>query len=106
MTEETTRTEAKKKKAATTSDKHTPVHVIREGGIAASIWQKTTAHGMRYLEFTLSRSWQSKSGTSGYSSAFFARNQDALTNVVKQAAVWIEAAEKTEAATQTDGAAA
>jgi hypothetical protein len=49
MTEEHTKPAAKKRKAATTPTKQTPVHVIREGGIAASIWEKTTGHGMTYL---------------------------------------------------------
>ena len=80
--------------------------MIREGAIAASIWEKTTTHGMTYLEYTLSRSWKSKAGSTGYSQAFFPRNEAALLSIVKQASQWIEAAEKKEAASQADPLAA
>lgn len=93
MTEDSTKTEPKKKNASPTGVKKTPVHVIRDGGIAASIWERTTEHGMTYLEYTLSRSWKNKKGASGYSQAFFPRNEAALINVVKQAAAYIAEAE-------------
>lgn len=94
MTDETTKTDTKKKKQTTAGDKQSPIHVIRDGGIAASIWEKTTAHGMTFLEFTLSRSWKSKNGNTGYSQAYFVRNEAALLNVVTQAAAYIADAEQ------------
>ncbi len=87
-----TKTEAKKKKTPPAAKQH-PVHVIREGAVAASIWQRNTAHGMSYLEFTLARSWKSKAGSTGYSQAYFSRNEAELLSVVKQAAAYIAQAE-------------
>lgn len=88
MSTESPKLEASTRKVAT-AGKQSPLHVIRDGGVAASIWQKTTGHGLTYLEFTLSRSWKTKSGKSGYSQAFFGRNEAALINVAKQASAYI-----------------
>ena len=66
------------------------VHTIREGAIAASIWRRQPASGTAYLEFSLSRSWLSKSGKSGYSKSFYARNRDEVVRVAEKASAWIE----------------
>ncbi len=35
-----------------------PVHVVRKGAIAASIWQRQSPSGYAYFDFSLSRSWK------------------------------------------------
>lgn len=78
--------ETKKKKQPT----ETPVHVIRQGGVAASIWQRCSPAGFEYFDYSLTRSWKSKSsGSTGYSKNFFARNQQELVSVIQQASQWI-----------------
>jgi hypothetical protein len=78
--------EMKKKKQAT----EIPVHVIRQGGVAASIWQRCSPAGFEYFDYSLTRSWKSKSsGSIGYSKNFFVRNQQELISVIQQASQWI-----------------
>ena len=67
-----------------------PVQVIREGAIAASIWQRQGPSGYAYYDFTLSRSWKSvSSGRTGYSKNFFSRNSEELISVTRKATEWI-----------------
>lgn len=83
--------EAKKKKAAPAE---TPVHMIRDGAVAASIWRRQSPAGYVYFDFSLTRSWKSlSSGNTGYSKNFFARNQQELVTVIQQATEWIAAHE-------------
>lgn len=51
-----------------------PSQVIREGGVAASIWARQSATGFPYYEFQFSRPWKLHSGRAGYSQNFFAKN--------------------------------
>jgi hypothetical protein len=68
------------------------VHVIRRGSIAASIWQRQTATGHCYYDFSLSRAWKSvSSNRTGYSTNFSEKNEKALVEVVQAASVWIAA---------------
>lgn len=84
--------EAKKKKSSLAV---TPVHTIREGAVAASIWRRQSPSGFAYLDFSLTRSWESmSSGNTGYSKNFFARNQQELVEVIQQACAWIATNEK------------
>lgn len=64
-----------------------PVKVVRQGAIAASIWLRKGTNGV-YYEFTLSRSFKA-GDESGYSQSFRERNDDALVQVVRDAAAWI-----------------
>lgn len=74
---------------STTDATKAPVKVIREGAIAASIWQRQGVNGTFY-EYTLSRSWKSKDGEkSGYSHNFTARNAEQLAKVIEQATQYI-----------------
>ena len=67
-----------------------PLKTFRVGAIAASVWQRQTPTGFEYLDFSLSRSWKLKSGEKeGYSTSFFHNNQDALVDVIEQAAAFI-----------------
>ena len=67
-----------------------PVHVIREGAVAASIWKRQSPSGFAYYDYSLSRSWKSmSSGKTGYSKNFFDRNETELLNVIKKATSWI-----------------
>ena len=81
--------EPRTKKAA--GEKGTkPVHVVRIGAIAASIWLRQGQNGYAYYDFTLSRSWKSmNTGKEGYSTTFFERNAEDLTRVISEAAAWI-----------------
>jgi hypothetical protein len=45
--------DAKKKKTALAE---TPVHTIREGSVAASIWRRQSPSGYAYYDFSLTRS--------------------------------------------------
>lgn len=73
-----------------------PVHVVRQGAVAASIWLRQSPSGYAYYDFSLSRSWKSvSSGKTGYSHNFFARNGDELRRVVEGAAEWIEQHQET-----------
>jgi hypothetical protein len=79
--------EAKKKKPAAAE---TPVHTVREGAVAASIWRRQSPSGYAYYDFSLARSWQSlSSGSTGYSRNFFSRNQEELMTVIDKASQWI-----------------
>jgi hypothetical protein len=67
-----------------------PVKVFRRGAIAASIWRRQAASGYEYFDFSLSRSWKSQcNGDDGYSSNFFANNEQALIEIVLAASTWI-----------------
>ncbi len=88
MTTETKKHEAKKSK--TDGNPSQPVKVFRCGAIAASVWPRQTATGFRYLEFSLSRSWKTKSGDKeGYSQNFFENNEEALMEVIQDASEFI-----------------
>lgn len=74
----------------------TPVHMIREGDVAASIWRRMSPAGYEYFDFSLCRSWKSLSTAStGSSKNFFAKNQDEIIKVVAQASRWIAEREAT-----------
>lgn len=88
MTESTNR----KRNKEPTGEVADPVHVIREGAIAASLWKRQSPSGFAYYDFTLSRSWKSMgTGKSGYSRSFFASNQSELIAVIQKTAAWLEA---------------
>ena len=82
MSDETT---SKKKR-----ETQKPLKTFRVGAIAASVWQRQTPTGFEYLDFSLSRSWKLKSGEKeGYSTSFFHNNEEALVDVIEQAAAFI-----------------
>lgn len=69
-----------------------PVHVVRKGAIAASIWQRQSPSGYAYYDFSLSRSWKSLStDKTGYSKNFFETNDADLIEVIQKASTWITA---------------
>lgn len=83
--------ETKKKKKST----ETPVHTVREGSVAASIWLRQSPAGFAYYDFSLTRSWKSlSSGNPGSSKNFFAQNQKELAIVINKACAWISAQER------------
>jgi len=91
--------ENKRKK---TMSAEVPVHTIREGSVAASIWRRQSPSGFAYYDFSLTRSWQSlSSGNTGYSKNFFARNQPELVKVIAQASQWIDEHERRHLATES-----
>jgi hypothetical protein len=93
------KTEAKKKKPSLTE---TPVHTIREGSVAASIWQRQSPSGYAYYDYSLTRSWKSmSSGNTGYSKNFFSRNQQELFAVIEKATQWIASHESPAAANES-----
>ncbi|MAT71335.1 MAG: hypothetical protein CMJ58_17630 [Planctomycetaceae bacterium] len=76
-----------------------PVHMVRRGAVAASIWKRRTNSGSTYYEYTLSRSWKRKSGDrQGYSPSFFSRNVGELSEVIDEATRWIVIREQAEQA--------
>ncbi len=92
-------TEPKTKKKETDGETTDPVHVVRKGAIAASIWQRQSPSGFAYYDFSLSRSWKSMSTEKmGYSKNFFETNQADLIEVIQQASAWITARRPVEKA--------
>ncbi len=69
--------------------KDKPMMTFREGAVGLSVWERTGKAGT-YFDFTVSRCYQAADGTFGYSSSFHESNAEALTQVVSQAAAWIE----------------
>ncbi len=68
-----------------------PVHVVRKGAVAASIWMRMSQTGFVYYDYSLSRSWKSESsGREGYSNNFFPQNENALAEVIEEASAWIQ----------------
>ena len=93
------KTESKKKAAAAEPETAEPVHTIREGAVAASIWQRQSLSGYAYYDFSLSRSWKSMSSSkTGYSRNFFSRNREEVQSVVEKACDWISQRERLTAA--------
>jgi len=89
MSEEMSKRKEKKSADAPGAE---PVHVVRRGAIAASIWQRQSPSGFAYFDFTLSRSWKAQgTGKAGYSKSFFASNQEGLIAVISETAEWIAA---------------
>ncbi len=65
------------------TQKH-PIEIIREGSIAASIWERDGKHG-RYFDYTLSRSYKTDEGFA-YSMAFHERDAEKIGRVIIRAA--------------------
>lgn len=87
--------ETKKVRAEADGATSDPVHTVRQGAVAASVWMRQSPSGYAYLDFSLSRSWKSMSTEkAGYSRNFFARNKAELISVIEQASAWIEAEER------------
>ena len=83
-------TGAKTKRKETEIEGTDPVHVVRKGAIAASIWRRQSPSGFAYYDFSLSRSWKSMSSEkTGYSRNFFETNQADLWEVIERASAWI-----------------
>lgn len=83
-----------------------PVHMVRRGAVAASIWRRRTNSGSPYYEYTLSRSWKRKNGDQqGYSPSFFSRNVGELSEVIDEATRWIVIREQAEQAEDAPAAA-
>lgn len=92
--------ETRKKKPLPTE---TPVHTIRNGAVAASIWRRQSPSGYVYFDYSLARSFKSlSSGNTGYSRNFFARNQQELLAVIEQASRWIAEHESKQAAAEVE----
>lgn len=97
--------ETKKRMAAVEVESAEPVHTVREGALAASIWQRQSLSGYAYYDFSISRSWKSMSSSkTGYSKNFFARNADELKRVIDRAARWITEHETAHAIQQNSKA--
>lgn len=84
----TEKQEAKRKKATVAE---APIHTISAGSVTAAIWRRQSPAGYVYLDFALTRSFESlSSGNTGHSRNFFARNRSELTQVIEAATAWIE----------------
>lgn len=66
------------------------VKTFRNGAIAANVFARLAPGGFEYLDFGLSRAWKTTNGKDGYSQNFFAKNQDALHEVIDQACYFIQ----------------
>jgi hypothetical protein len=83
-------TESKRKQREPEGEAIDPVHVVRKGAIAASVWQRQSPSGYAYYDFSLSRSWKSMSSDKmGYSRNFFETNQADLIEVIQKVSAWI-----------------
>ena len=95
MSDSTSPKATRKSVASETSD---PVHVVRKGAVAASIWQRQSPSGYAYFDFSLSRSWKSLSSEkTGYSRNFFETNEGELVEVVQRAEAWVTGNTETRA---------
>lgn len=65
-------------------DEKRPTVTIRDGSIAASLWERNGKKG-RYLEFTLSRSYRAGEAFK-YSTTFHERDAETLKRVIDRAA--------------------
>ena len=93
----------KKKNAPVEAEAAEPLETIREGSVAASIWQRQSLSGYAYYDFSLSRNWKSMStDKTGSSKNFFSKNQDELKRVIEKACKWIEDRER-QAAVESNG---
>ncbi len=82
-----------------------PVIVIRNGAIAASIWQRQSPSGYAYYDFSVSRSWKSLStDRAGYSKNFFETNEVELIEVIQKASTWITQNRKPDVGTEVKAA--
>jgi hypothetical protein len=98
---------SKKSKTSSKGDAQDPVHVVREGALAASIWLRQSPSGYAYFDFSLSRSWKSMStDKTGYSKNFFENNKRDLISVIEQASAWIAAQREEPVSAQNKRAAA
>ena len=50
-------TVAKGKEKGVEVENMDPVHIIRKGAIAASVWQRQSPSGFAYYDYSISRSW-------------------------------------------------
>jgi len=77
----------KKKPAA---QKIMPEHTIRCGNTIATIHQRSSHTGYVYWDYSLSRTWRSRSTTNDlFGDSFFIDNQDDLVEVIGKACEWI-----------------
>ena len=84
--------EPKKKKLV---GAESPVHTVHAGAVSAAIWRRQSPAGYEYLDFSLTRSFESlSSGNTGHSRNFFTRNRRELMQVIELAADWIEQQEQ------------
>lgn len=84
------RNTAKQGKSSSRTDSPDPVHVVREGAVAASVWCRQAPSGYAYYDYSLSRSWKSMTTEkTGYSKNFFDKNEKDLVTVVREASRWI-----------------
>jgi hypothetical protein len=82
--------ESRNSKAGASDGTADPIHVIREGAVAAAIWKRQSPSGYSYYDYSLSRSFESlSSGKTGHSKNFFSRNQHDLVKVIETASKWI-----------------
>ena len=96
-------TGAKEKKKDAESEAMDPVHVVRNGAIAASIWKRQSPSGYAYYDFSISRSWKAVSSErTGYSRNFFETSQVDLIDVIQKASAWIVAKKESEKNLQPD----
>lgn len=88
-----------KRKKATAAE--APVHTIHAGSVTASIWKRQSPAGYVYLDFSLTRSFESlSSGNTGNSRNFFSRNRHELMQAIEQATIWIEQQESRKTAVE------
>src|SRR3954469_15228664 len=100
MTIEAKETKSRTKDQEGKPESTAPVHVVRRGAIAASIWRRQAPSGFPYYDFSLSRSWKSLSTSkTGYSKNFFADHEQELSEVIRETCAWIMARKQEDEST-------
>jgi hypothetical protein len=95
---------ATKKQPDAPRENAAPVHVVRRGAIAASIWRRQAPSGFPYYDFSLSRSWKSLStNKTGYSRNFFAEHAQELGEVIQETTAWIDVRKREDQAAAAPG---
>jgi hypothetical protein len=70
------------------NENNKPIQTFREGAIGVSIWKRDGQQG-EFFEFTLSRSYKKNENEAGYAQTFREYNEQAMLNVISQAAAFI-----------------
>lgn len=70
------------------NENNKPIQTFREGALGVSVWKRDGNQGAFY-EFTIARSYKKSADTAGYAQTFREYNEQALMNVIGQAAAFI-----------------
>lgn len=77
------------------NENNKPIQTFREGALGVSVWKRDGNQG-EFYEFTLARSYKKSADAAGYAQTFREYNEQALINVIGQAAAYIRTLPRNE----------